>query len=153
MRVVSHTATLLIAVCVAGLLGAACSGGSDETGGPTNAVPTQAQATQSGAAAGAETATTTQAPPATTAPTVAVSPTPTSAAVTKVSANNATRAQLQAAFEAAGISGAAQWAREVEEYRPYSSSDTNMNKLRQELAKYNPGPGIVDKIVATLSFP
>ncbi|MBK7330773.1 MAG: hypothetical protein IPI85_17335 [Dehalococcoidia bacterium] len=74
-------------------------------------------------------------------------------ATTKVSANNATRAQLQAAFEAAGIPNASQWAREVEEYRPYATTDTNMTKLRGELAKYNPAAGVVDKIVATLSLP
>lgn len=71
---------------------------------------------------------------------------------TKVSANTATVAQLQQAFQAAGISGASRWAREVEEYRPYAG-DPDFPKLRQELAKYNPGPGVVDRIVATLTLP
>ena len=44
-------------------------------------------------------------------------------------------------------------AREVDEYRPYSATDANLTKLRQNLAKYNPAPGVVDKIVATLSLP
>lgn len=131
----------------------ACSDSNDDPATPA----TQAQATTAatGAATTAATAAATAAGQATPAgqATAAASATPTSQAVTKVSANNATRAELQAAFTAAGITGAAQWAREVEEYRPYPTSDPNMAKLRQELAKYNPGPGVVDKIVATLSLP
>jgi hypothetical protein len=69
-----------------------------------------------------------------------------------VNANTASVAELQRAFEAAGISGAARWAREVEEYRPYPTDDPTFAKLRRELAKYNPGPGVVDQIVATLSL-
>jgi hypothetical protein len=73
-------------------------------------------------------------------------------AVTKVDANKASVAELQAAFEAAGISNAAKWAREVEEYRPYPTNDPSFAKLRSELAKYNPSPEVVTKIVATLSL-
>ena len=73
-------------------------------------------------------------------------------AAQKVNANTAPRAELQQAFEAAGISGAARWSREVEEYRPYPTNDPSFAKLRQELAKYNPGPGVVDQIVATLAL-
>ena len=61
--------------------------------------------------------------------------------------------KLAAGFEAAGISNAAQWAHEVEEYRPNSVDDTEFAKLRGELAKYNPGPGVVDAIVALLELP
>lgn len=71
----------------------------------------------------------------------------------KLSANDASRTELAAAFEAAGIGNAAKWAREVEEYRPYSVDDTDFNKLRGELAKYNPGPGVADSIVALLELP
>jgi hypothetical protein len=88
------------------------------------------------------------APAATTS--AATSPTAGTTTSGKVNANTATRAELQAAFEAAGIPGAAQWAKEVEEYRPYTS-DPNFPKLRQQLAKYNPGPGVVDQLVATLA--
>lgn len=70
-----------------------------------------------------------------------------------LSANDASIADLTAQFEAAGIAQAARWAREVDEYRPYSEDDTNYNKLRGELAKYNPGPGVVDAIIATLHLP
>jgi hypothetical protein len=40
----------------------------------------------------------------------------------------------------------------VQEYRPYPTNDPTFAKLRQNLAKYNPGPGVVDAIVATLSL-
>lgn len=61
-------------------------------------------------------------------------------------------AELQRTFEAAGIPNAARWAREVEEYRPYPTDDPTFAKLRRELAKYNPAPGVVDQIIATLSL-
>jgi DNA uptake protein ComE-like DNA-binding protein len=73
-------------------------------------------------------------------------------AAQKVNANTASVAELQRAFEAAGISNAARWAREVEEYRPYPTDDPSFGKLRRELAKYNPGPGVVDQIVAMLTL-
>ena len=71
----------------------------------------------------------------------------------RLSANNATEDELEAAFEAAGIANAEQWAREVEEYRPYPVDDPSFLKLRAELQKYNPGPGVVDAIVALLELP
>jgi hypothetical protein len=70
----------------------------------------------------------------------------------KVDANKATVAELEAAFEAAGISNAAKWAVEVEEYRPYPTDDPSFAKLRSELAKYNPSPEVLTKILATLSL-
>ncbi|MGE0570022.1 MAG: hypothetical protein AB7H85_11055 [Dehalococcoidia bacterium] len=74
-------------------------------------------------------------------------------AVAKVSANNASIDELAAAFDAAGIANGSRWAREVDEYRPYDETDPTMGKLRQNLAKYNPGPGVVDAIIAVLSLP
>ena len=71
----------------------------------------------------------------------------------KLSANNASVEKLEAAFEAAGILNADLWAHEVEEYRPYSVDDTDFAKLRRELAKYNPGPGVVDSIIDLLELP
>lgn len=47
---------------------------------------------------------------------------------------------------------AAKWADEIAEYRPYTADDPNFTKLRTELAKYNPGPGVVDKIVSVLAL-
>ena len=71
----------------------------------------------------------------------------------KVSANNASRADLRAAFEHAQISNAEKWAREVEEYRSYPEDDLDYRKLRNEMAKYNPTPGVVDRIIAQLELP
>ena len=84
---------------------------------------------------------------ASTSPTVVAA-----ASTAKVSANTASVDDLQQAFEAAGIPSAARWAREVDEYRPYDTADPSMAKLRSELAKYNPAPGVVDQIVAHLSL-
>jgi hypothetical protein len=71
-------------------------------------------------------------------------------AVAKVSANEASEAELVAALTAAGVDNPGRWAEEVEEYRPYPADDPNFAKLRGELEKYNPGPGVVDKIVSAL---
>ena len=81
----------------------------------------------------------------------AAAPAPAGAAV-KVSANRAPRAELQRAFEAAGIPNAARLAVEVEEYRPYPTDDPGMAKLRRELAKYNIAPSVVDQVIATLTL-
>ena len=51
----------------------------------------------------------------------------------KVSANNATAEELEAAFEAAGISNAEEWAHEVEEYRPYPVDDTDFSVHAERL--------------------
>ena len=91
------------------------------------------------------------APPA--APTAEVAANTTPATSGTLSANNASIAELTAAFEAAGIGSARRWAREVDEYRPYAVDDTNYTKLRAELAKYNPAPGVVDAIIAQLHLP
>lgn len=143
------------------LLLSACSDSSSTDSEPTStsasiATPANTATSQTATIAPAQASPTTAQRTATSA-TPAASPassSPTTSGLTaKVSANNATRAELQAAFTAAGINGAAQWAREVEEYRPYPTNDPNMAKLRQELAKYNPGPGVVDQIIAALSLP
>ena len=74
-------------------------------------------------------------------------------ATTKASANNATAAQLQAAFEAAGVPNASRWVVEVQEYRPYPTDDPSFAKLRSNLAKYNPSADTVSRILAALSLP
>lgn len=61
------------------------------------------------------------------------------------------RVEIQAILAATGVPNAAQWAREVEEYRPYPADDPSWAKLRKELAKYNPAAGVVDQIVAVLT--
>jgi hypothetical protein len=75
-----------------------------------------------------------------------------STTVQKVNANTASQAEVQAALQAAGVPNAARWSQEVVEYRPYPTDDLSFGKLRQNLAKYNPAPGVVDQIVATLSL-
>jgi hypothetical protein len=122
----------------------ACGGGSDSS-------PAAQTATTTTAAPAAATTPTTAATATTAAP-AATTTTAAAAATTKVSANNATQAQVQAALEANGVSNASRWAVEVVEYRPYPTNDPTMAKLRQNLAKYNPGPGVVDGIVASLSL-
>jgi hypothetical protein len=68
----------------------------------------------------------------------------------KVSANSAGEDDIATALKAAGVSSPKRWAAEVVEYRPYSIDDFDLAKLRQNLAKYNPGQQTVDKIVSTL---
>jgi hypothetical protein len=69
----------------------------------------------------------------------------------KVNANTASEAELAAAFTAAGIPNADRWAREVAEYRPYDA-DPTWAHLRQELAKYNIDPTVLEQILATLEI-
>jgi len=63
----------------------------------------------------------------------------------------ASRAEVVAALTAAGVANADRWTTEVIEYRPYPTNDPSLAKLRQNLVKYNPGPGVVDGIVSALS--
>ena len=72
---------------------------------------------------------------------------------TKASANNATAAQLQAAFEAGGVPNASRWVTEVQEYRPYPVDDPTFAKLKSNLAKYNPSADTLSRILAALSLP
>lgn len=72
-------------------------------------------------------------------------------ATAKVSANSASQSEIETALGGAGVSNPERWAAEVVEYRPYPSDDPNLNKLRENLAKYNPGQETVDKIVSALS--
>lgn len=74
----------------------------------------------------------------------------TAAVAGAVSANSASEEQLAAAFTAAGVQNAAKWADEVVEYRPYPADDTTFAKLRGELAKYNPAPDQLEKIIGAL---
>ena len=70
-----------------------------------------------------------------------------------VSENNARMADLQAAFRHAGITNAGTWAREVDGYPPYGDGDTEYLKVRKEMAKYSPGPGLTYQIMAQLELP
>lgn len=68
-----------------------------------------------------------------------------------MSANTASVDDIAAALNAAGVKNAERWADEVVEYRPYPPDDPNLQKLRDNLAKYNPGEDIVNKIVSALT--
>ncbi len=103
--------------------------------------------------------------PTSTAPTAAASAAPTpmptgsadptsselSSTVATVSANTATTQELIAALEAAGVTNADRWAREVMEYRPYDTSDPTLQHLQDELAKYNPDPATLAAILSVLT--
>jgi DNA uptake protein ComE-like DNA-binding protein len=78
--------------------------------------------------------------------------TPAASAAQRVNANTASQEEVAQALAAGGVPNAARWAREVVEYRPYPTDDPSFAKLRQELAKYNPTPDVVDKIVASLTL-
>ena len=68
----------------------------------------------------------------------------------KVSANTASESEIESALGAAGVSNPGRWAHEVEEYRPYPMDDPNLQKLRDNLAKYNPGQETLEKIISAL---
>ena len=70
--------------------------------------------------------------------------------VAKVSANTASDSEIESALAAAGVEYPGRWAHEVVEYRPYPTDDPNLQELRDNLAKYNPGEETVDKIVSAL---
>lgn len=74
----------------------------------------------------------------------------TSGSATKVSANTASQSELLAALTAAGVPNASQWVREVMEYRPYASDDATLQRLQDNLAKYNPDPATLAAILAAL---
>ena len=75
------------------------------------------------------------------------------ATVGKLSANNATAEELEAAFAAAGISNPGAWAHDVEHHRPFPADDPDFAKLRRGLADHNAAPEIVETIVGLLKLP
>jgi hypothetical protein len=129
LRRISVLAAAAIALAACG--GAARGDASNATITPAIATATPAS-TGAGAATAAATATST---------------------ATKASANNATAAQLQAAFEAGGVPNASRWVIEVQEYRPYPVDDQTFAKLKSNLAKYNPSADTLSRILAALSLP
>jgi len=69
-----------------------------------------------------------------------------------VNANTATEAQIQAAIEKAGLSStdAAKWAALVISDRPYTTTDTQMTKLRTDLTNDKVSASDIAKIMAVL---
>jgi len=72
------------------------------------------------------------------------------AGVQKVSANTASKEELISALTAAGVPNPERWADEIEEYRPYDASDASLQKLRDNLAKYDPSPETLQGILSAL---
>ena len=126
MRYVLNVLTAA-AIALAACGGAASGGLSSATATTRVATATPASTSTAAAAAGSTTA--------------------------KASANNATAAQLQAAFEAGGVPNASRWVIEVQEYRPYPVDDPTFAKLKSNLAKYNPSADTLSRILASLSLP
>lgn len=122
-------------VLVAGLGLTACGSDGKEAAPSSSAPATEVTAPPVTTAEGAGTATNTQ----------------TAAGAVKVSANTASEEELKAALEAAGVPNAAKWVDEIVEYRPYPADDPTLARLRQKIAKYNPGPDVIEKIVSVLT--
>lgn len=134
MPVVSRLTMACSAVLLS--LGVAACGGSASTpdaGSPTSSAPAPGSSPASPTGDAGSTG-------AATAP-----------AGTAVSANTASVDEIAAALEAAGVSNAERWAEEVVEYRPYPADDPDLTKLRDNLAKYNPGEETTDAIVSALT--
>ena len=127
-------AATLLAVCLA-----ACGGSTTTSDAATAPSTTTTPAPSSSAGTDSPVGTDSAAAGATTS------------AVTKVSANTASEDEIAAALQRAGVSNAERWAEQVVEYRPYPADDPNLTKLREELAKYNPGQETTDKIVSALT--
>lgn len=68
-----------------------------------------------------------------------------------INPNDASKEEIVAALEAAGIANAEKWAAEIEEYGPYDGTDAGWETLRGELAKYNAAPEVIDQIIALLA--
>jgi len=109
---------------------AACSSGAGATSTPGSASTPTAPA----------------ASPAATTPAAS-----TDVAAARVSANSASQSEIAAALAAAGVPNADRWAREVVEYRPYDASDAALQKLQDNLAKYNPDPATLAGILSALT--
>lgn len=154
-RPTSRLALMLAGATALAFVATACSG-TDSPPAKSAATATATPTTAAAAPATPATTSTGATATATGTPVPSATSTPGATGATgaqaraKVSANTASRAEIQTALEAAGVPNAANWTREVLEYRPYPADDANLGKLRQNLAKYNPGPGVVDAIVSAL---
>lgn len=75
---------------------------------------------------------------------------PPAAEVVPVNANTATEDELVAAYRSAGVPNPTKWAEETVEYRPYPEHDIAFTKLRDNLAKYEPGEETLNRIISAL---
>jgi DNA uptake protein ComE-like DNA-binding protein len=88
---------------------------------------------------------------ASTSPSASTGPAASVAESATVSANSASREELVAALTAAGVPNADRWATEVMEYRPYATDDPTLQKLQDNLAKYDPDAATLAAILAALT--
>lgn len=110
----------------------ACSSGSSTAG---SAESTTAQATTTAATSAA--------------PTSSAASGAATASGQTADANNASTDDIAKALQAHGVPNADRWAKEIEEYRPYTSSDL-ATKLGQELGKYGVDQLTLANILASL---
>jgi hypothetical protein len=135
MPIITARLAMICAAALLALILAAC-GGSTTT--PSSTAPAAPPARTSGAATGSQT-------------NGNGTDSASTSAGTKVSANTASEDEIATALTNAGVSNPERWAEEVVEYRPYPTDDPNLTKLRDNLAKYNPGQETTDKIVSALT--
>jgi hypothetical protein len=100
-------------------------------------------------AAGAATVPTT-APTTATGAAAATPATDGTSTAAKVSANTASETEIAAALQSAGVANAARWTREVLEYRPYPTDDPTLQRLQDNLAKYQPDAATLAAILSAL---
>ncbi|MCA0435842.1 MAG: hypothetical protein M9891_18180 [Austwickia sp.] len=137
---------LAVVAVAAGLALSACSSGSASN--TASSVANSAGAAASSAASAAATNASSAATGASSAASSALAGS-TAQDGAKVNANTASAAEIAAALDKAGVANAQRWAREIEEYRPYTAADMP-DKLGKELGKYGIDRGTLDKILATL---
>ena len=77
--------------------------------------------------------------------------TPPPTVVSKLDANTASANQMRAAFAAAGIFGAAEWAAAIEDGRPYPADDASWSKLRSVLTKAGAPSASIEQIITLLT--
>jgi hypothetical protein len=88
--------------------------------------------------------------PGVPAPPQSAAPGATPSEESKISINSSSDKDIAAALRANHVDDPEQWARRIGEDRPYPTTDRNLTKLRQDLARYNPDPQTLNKIIATL---
>lgn len=76
--------------------------------------------------------------------------TPPPAVARQLNVNTASVTQMRAAFAAAGILGAAEWANAIEDGRPYSADDPSWSQVRGVLSRAGAPASSIEQIVALL---
>ncbi|HEY3336180.1 MAG TPA: hypothetical protein VGK16_13190 [Candidatus Limnocylindrales bacterium] len=129
------TAGLLLVAAVA-----ACGGAAASTA-PATTVPTESATTAAESA---------PASAGSSSPVASADAAASATGTSTVNANSASTDELVAALTAAGVPNPDRWTREIEEYRPYPTDDPTLQKLQDNLAKYNPDPATLAGILSAL---